>query len=46
MHWAVANNDMDMLLLLESYGGKLDIPDRDGLTPLYYAVELPTAGMT
>lgn len=39
MHWAVENNDIQMVDLLLSFKADFDHPDWDGLTPLYYAIE-------
>lgn len=37
LHWAIADNNKESVELLVKCGAKVDVQDKDGLTPLHYA---------
>ena len=45
-HIAVSTRNIDALKLIKEFKGKLDHQDKDGLPPLFYAIELGTTEFT
>ena len=39
IHKAIKKNDLEMVKILKRYGADINLPNKDGLTPLYFAVD-------